>query len=141
MPIWIKLKVFAPFDNISNPGTKFQTIDGKKTIVNPEGSGPFQIKKGQFVPIPFEWKNMDEAKKKFDAEVFEFFKTKNEALKKCKKEDKLLKLLPTKKMEERRKRIQKKVDDSRFGQNRPTMDDVIKEAKNIGVDLPLNFKL
>ncbi len=138
MPIWIKLKVFAPFDNISNVGTKFRTIDGKRTIADEEGSLPFQIKKGQFSPIPYEWDQLKEAQEKFDKEVFDFFKTRNEAAKACKKETKLLALLPTRKFEERRKRVQKKVDDSRWGQKRPTMDDVIKEAKKIGVDIPLH---
>lgn len=158
MPIWIKMKVFAPFDNISNPGTKFQTIDGKKQVVDPTGSGPFKIRKGQFVPIPFEWKpvfekdektkkeilvtpGLEQAKEKFDQEIFEFFKTKQEAAAKCKKEEKLLAMLPTKKFEERRKRVQDKVDKARWGQKRPTMEDVIKEAKNIGVDMPINFAL
>ncbi len=136
MPIWVKLKVFAPKDNISNVGTKFQTIDGRKQIINPEGSDPFQIKKGEWIPIPFEWKDLAKAKEKFDPEVFEFFKTKNEAMKKCKKEEKLLKMLPIKKLAERRKRIQEKVDKAKFGQKRATMDDVIREAKKIGVDVP-----
>ncbi len=140
MPIWIKMKVFAPFDNISNVGTRFQTIDGKKVVVNPEGSMPFQIKKGQFSPIPFEWNQLEEAKEKFDPKVFDFFKSKSAAAKAVKKEAKLLALLPTKKFEERRKRVQKKVDDSRWGQKRPTMDDVVKEAHKIGINIPLGFK-
>lgn len=138
MPIWVKLKVFAPKDYISNVGTKYQTIDGKRTIVDPEGSLPFQIKKGEFTPIPFEWKDLVEAKKKFDPRVFEFFKTKQEAQKKCKKEEKLLAMLPIQRLEEKRKRIQKKVDESRWGQTKPTMDDVVREAKRIGVDVPLH---
>lgn len=137
MPIWLKLKVFAPKDNISNVGTKYQTIDGKRQIVNLEGSDPFQIKKGQAVPIPHDWKDLAQVKERFDPEVFQFFKTKNEVLKQLKKEEKLLKLLSIRRLEEKRKRIQKKVDDSRWGQNRPTMDDVIKEAKKIGVNVPL----
>ncbi len=139
MSIWIKLKVFAPFDNISNVGTKFQTVDGKRVILDPEGSMPFQIKKGQFVSIPYEWADLKEAKKKFDSEVFDFFKTKEAAKKACRKEDKLLALLPTKKFEERRKRIQRKLDTARWGQKKPTIDDVVKEAKKIGVNIPLEL--
>ena len=45
-------------------------------------------------------------------------------------------MLPFRKMEERNARVRQKVLDSRFGQNRPTMDDVVKEAKRIGADLP-----
>lgn len=138
MPIWIKLKVFAPHDNISNPGTKYRTLDTREgpKLVDPDGSEAFHIRKGQFVPIPFEWKDLVPAKKRFDPEVFEFFRTKQEAMRKVKKEEKLLKMLPIRRFEERRKRVQEKVDKSRFGQNKPTMDDVIKEAKRIGIDIP-----
>ncbi len=148
--IWIKLKVLAPYDKIANSGTKFQTIDGKRVIVNPEGSPPFAIRKGRFLPIPYEWKRkvekdgegnekiipgLEEAKERFDPEVFEFFKTKSEAMKACKKEEKLLKLLPFRRMEEKNKRVREKILNSKFGQNRPTMDDVVREAKAIGIDL------
>ncbi|TET75159.1 MAG: hypothetical protein E3J56_01035 [Candidatus Aminicenantes bacterium] len=153
MSIWVKLKVFAPKDYISNVGTKFQTIDGKRQLVDPKGSLPFQIKKGEVTTIPFEWKpvyeknetgkkvmvtpGLEEAKKKFPPEVFELFKTKEAAEKQCKKELKLLAMLPTMRLEEKRKRIQKKVDTARWGQTKPTMEDVIREAKRIGVDVPL----
>ncbi len=140
MPIWLKLKVFAPKDNISNVGTKYQTIDGRRQIVNPEGSDPFQIKKGEFTPIPYDWRDLDKVKEKFDPEIFDFFKTKKEVIAKLKKEAKLLAMLPIKKLAERRKRIQEKVDKAKFGQKRPTMDDVIKEAKKIGADIPLGIQ-
>ncbi len=148
--IWTKLKVLAPYDKIANSGTMFQTIDGKRVLVDPKGSKPFAIRKGRIVPIPYEWKEkvetdddgkevvipgLEEAKKRFDPEVFEFFKTKNEALKACKKEEKLLKMLPFKRMEDKNKRVREKVLNSKFGQNRPTMDDVVREAKAIGIDL------
>ena len=139
MSIWIKMKVFAPKDNISNVGTKYQIIDGKRQIVNPEGSLPFQIKKGEVTTIPFEWDQLEEAKEKFPPEVFELFKTKAAAEKACRKEEKLLALLPSMRLEEKRKRIQRKVDVARWGQKKPTMDDVIREAKKIGVDLPLSL--
>jgi hypothetical protein len=53
-----------------------------------------------------------------------------------KKEEKLLKMLPFQKMEAKNARAREKVLNSRFGQNRPTMDDVVKEAKKVGVELP-----
>ena len=150
--IWIKLKISAPYDKIANSGTKFETIDGKRQVVNPKGSKSFSIRKGRFVPIPYEWKSrevkdkdgnvieiipgLEDARKKFDPKIFEFFKTQTEALEACRKEEKLLKMLPFRKMEEKNARVRKKVLDSKFGQNRPTMDDVVAEAKKVGVDLP-----
>jgi len=137
MTIWVKLKVFAPYDKISNVGTKYQTIDGKKTLVNPEGHEAFSIRKGRFVSIPDEWKDLEKVKERFDPAIFEFFKTLSKARKACDKEKKLLGMLPFKRMEERQKRVQEKVAKSRYGQKRPTMDDVIREAKKIGVDIPI----
>jgi hypothetical protein len=156
--IYVKLKISAPYDNIRNNGTMYLTIDGKRSIVNQNGTRPFAIKKGRFVPIfgpgniPYEWKGseekdkdgnvvrvilgLEEAKKRFDPEVFEFFKTQQEALEAVKKEEKLLKMLPFQKMEAKNARAREKVLNSRFGQNRPTMDDVVKEAKKVGVELP-----
>jgi len=150
--IYIKLKISAPYDNVRNSGTKYVTIDGKRELADKNGSMPFALRKGRFTTIPYEWKSIEEkdkdgkvinftpgledAKKKFDPKVFEFFRTKAEALAACNKEEKLLKMLPFRKMEERNARVRKKVLDSRFGQNRPTMDDVVKEAEKIGVDLP-----
>ncbi len=150
--IWIKLKISAPYDKIANSGTMFQTIDGKREKIDPKGTMPFAIRKGRFMPIKYDWtgkeiKNKDgevieyipgleDAKKIFDPEVFDFFKTQAEALEACKKEEKLLKMLPFRKMEKRNERVREKVMKSKFGQNRPTMDDVAREAKKIGVDLP-----
>ncbi len=150
--IYVKLKISAPYDKIANSGTMFETIDGKRKVINPNGSKPFSIRKGRFVPIPYEWQSkvekdrdgkviktipgLEDAKKRFDPKVFDFFKTQTEALEACKKEEKLLKLLPFRKMEERNARVRKKVLDSKFGQNRPTMDDVAREAEKVGVDLP-----
>lgn len=138
MTIWIKLKVFAPYDKISNVGTKYQTIDGKRTLINSDGVNAFSIRKGRFLAIDFEWKDLDEAKKRFDPAVFEFFKSQSQALKACEKEKKLLKMLPWERLEAKRKRVRDKVDKSRYGQKRPTIDDVIKEAKRIGADMPSN---
>ncbi len=137
MTIWIKLKVFAPYDRISNTGTKYRTIDGKRTLVELDGVEAFVIRKGRFLPIDYEWKDLEEAKKRFDPAVFEFFKSQNQALKVCEKEKKLLEMLPWQRLEAKRKRVQEKVEKSRYGQKRPTMDDVIKEAKRIGVDIPI----
>jgi len=150
--IYIKLKISAPYDNIRNSGTMFETIDGKRKVINPNGTKPFAIRKGRFVPIPYEWKSrevkdndgkviktipgLEDAKKRFDPNVFEFFKTQSEALAACRKEEKLLSMLPFRKMEERNARVRKKILDSKFGQNRPTMDDVVKEAEKVGVELP-----
>ena len=150
--IYIKLKISAPYDRIANSGTKYATIDGKRELVDPKGSKPFAIRKGRFVPIPYDWESketkdkegkvteyipgLEDAKKKFDPAIFEFYKTQSDALTACKKEEKLLSMLPFRKMEERNARVRQKVLDSRFGQNRPTMDDVVKEAKKVGVDLP-----
>lgn len=138
MTIWIKLKVFAPYDKISNVGTKYQTIDGKRTLINPDGVNAFSIRKGRFLAIDYECKDLDEAKKRFDPAVFEFFKSQSQALKACEKEKKLLKMLPWERLEAKRKRVRDKVDKSRYGQKRPTIDDVIKEAKRIGADMPSN---
>lgn len=138
MTIWIKLKVFAPYDKISNVGTKFQTIDGKRTLINPDGVNAFSIRKGRFLAIDYEWKDLEEAEKRFDPAVFEFFKSQSQALKACEKEKKLLKMLPWERLEAKRKRVRDKVDKSRYGQKRPTIDDVIKEAKRIGADMPSN---
>jgi len=137
MTIWIKLKVFAPYDKISNAGTKFRTIDGKRTLVDPDGVEAFSIRKGRFLSIDYDWKDLDTAKKRFDPAIFEFFKSSSQALKACEKEKKLLEMLPWQRLEAKRKRVQEKVDKSRFGQKKPTMDDVIKEAKRIGVDIPI----
>ena len=149
--IYIKLKISAPYDNVRNAGTMYETIDGKKQVINKHGSKPFALRKGRFTTIPYEWKSREEkdrdgtvtfipgledAKKKFDEKVFEFFKTKADALAAVNKEEKLLKMLPFRKMEARNARVRKKVLDSRFGQNRPTMDDVVKEAERVGVNLP-----
>ena len=150
--IWVKLKISAPYDKIANSGTMYLDVDGKRKTVDPNGSKPFSIRKGRFTPIPYDWKRketkdkdgkvvevipgLEDAKKKFDPEVFEFFKTQTEALEACKKEEKLLSMLPFRKMEQRNARVRQKVLDSRFGQNRPTMDDVVKEAEKIGVNLP-----
>lgn len=150
--IFVKLKIAAPYDKIANSGTKFETIDGKRKVINPNGSLPFSIRKGRFVPIPYEWKKrevkdndgnvtetipgLEDAKKKFDPAIFEFYKTQTEALEACKKEEKLLKMLPFQKMEARNARVRQKVLDSRFGQNRPTMDDIVKEAEKVGAKLP-----
>ena len=153
MTIWIKLKIFGPYDSVTNSGTKFLTIDGKRTLVNPEGNDAFSIRKGRFLPIDYEWETvyekdkdtkkkiivkpgLEQAKERFDPAVFEFFKSSAMALKACEKEKKLLSMLPYKKMEAKNKRIREKVEKSRFGQTRPTMDDVIKEANKIGVDIP-----
>lgn len=153
MTIWIKLKVFAPYDSVSNSGTKFQTIDGKRTLVDPDGVDAFSIRKGRYLPIDYEWESvyekdkdtkkkvlvkpgLEEAKKRFDPAIFEFFKSSALALKACDKEKKLLKMLPYQRLEAKNKRIREKVDKSRFGQTRPTMDDVIKEANKIGADIP-----
>ena len=138
MTIWIKLKVFAPYDKISNVGTKFQTIDGKRTLINPDGVNAFSIRKGRFLAIDYEWKDLEEAEKRFDPAVFEFFKSQSQAFKACEKEKKLLKMLPWERLEAKRKRVRDKVDKSRYGQKRPTIDDVIKEAKRIGADMPSN---
>ena len=151
--IYIKLKISAPYDKIANSGTMYLDVDGKRKTINPKGSKPFSIRKGRFVPIPYDWKGkeikdkdgeivevipgLEDAKKKFDPEVFEFYKTQTEALEACKKEEKLLSMLPFRKMEAKNARVREKVLNSRFGQNRPTMDDVVREAKRIGVDLPL----
>ena len=150
--IWTKLKISAPYDKIANSGTKYETIDGKRQVVNPNGTRPFSIRKGRFVPIDYEWTakevkdkdgnvikftpGLEDAKKKFDPEIFEFFRTQAEALAACKKEEKLLKMLPFKKMEDRNARVRQKVLDSKFGQNRPTMDNIAEEAKKAGVNLP-----
>lgn len=136
MTIWVKLKVFAPYDKVSNVGTKYQTIDGKRTLVNPDGVEAFSIRKGRFLPIDYDWKDLEEAKKRFDPKVFEFFKTSSAALKACEKEKKLLAMLPWQRLEAKRKRVQEKVEKSRYGQKRPTIDDVIREAKRIGVSIP-----
>lgn len=150
--IWIKLKISAPYDNVKNSGTKYQNIDGKRELIDPNGSMPFAIRKGRFVPIKYDWERkeikdkdgnvvevipgLDDAKKKFDPKIFDFFKTQAEALAKVKLEEKLLKMLPFRKMEEKNNRVREKVMKSRYGQNRPTMDDVAKEAKKVGVELP-----
>ena len=151
------MKVFAPKDSIRNPGTKYRTIDSKfgPQLVNPEGSEAFAIRKGEFQPIPFEWEpvfkknkegekemttpGLELAKERFDPEVFEFFKTKEAAAKACKKEEKLLKMLPMKRLKEKQKRAREKLEKSKYGQKKPTMDDVVREAKKIGVDIPLNI--
>jgi len=137
MAIWVKLKVFAPYDKIANVGTKYQTIDGKRTLVNPDGVDAFSIRKGRFLKIDMDWKDLDLLKKRLDPAIFEFFKTSNQALKACEKEKKLLAMLPYQRLEKKRKRVQEKLEKSRFGQRRPTMDDVVKEAKRIGVDIPI----
>ena len=156
--IWVKLKLSAPYDKIANSGTMFETIDGKSKVINPEGTPAFSIRKGRFTPIfgpgkiPYEWKGREEkdkdgeitkvipgledAKKKFDPAIFDFFKTQKEALEACKKEEKLLKMLPFRRMEAKNARVREKVMKSKFGQNRPTMDDMVKEAEKVGVDLP-----
>ena len=141
MTIWIKLKIFAPYDSISNSGTKYQTIDGKRTLINPDGNDAFSIRKGRFLPIDYDWKDLEEAEKRFDPAIFEFFKSQSKALEKCDKEKKLLKLIPYERMEAKNKRVRDKVNKSKFGQNRPTHEDFMKEANKIGADVPTNQKI
>ena len=137
--IWIKLKIFAPYDKIANSGTKYRTTDGKRTLVNPNGREGFSIRKGRCLPIDFEWENLKEAKEIFDENVFDFFKNEDQAVKACKKEEKLLKMLPIQKMEAKQKRVREKVLNSKYGQNRPTIDQFLEEAKKVGVDVPKNL--
>ena len=136
MTIWIKLKIFAPYDSVSNSGTKYQTIDGKRTLINPDGNEAFSIRKGRFLPIDYDWKDLEEAYKRFDPAIFEFFKSQSKALEKCEKEKKLLKMLPYQRMEAKNKRVRDKVNKSKFGQTRPTHEDFMKEANKIGADVP-----
>lgn len=152
MTIWIKLKILAPYDSVSNSGTKYQTIDGKRTLINPDGNDAFSIRKGRFLPIDYDWeptfkkdkesgekvmvrKGLEEAEKRFDPAIFEFFKSQSKALEKCDKEKELLKMLPYERMEAKNKRVRDKVTKSKFGQKRPTHEDFMKEANKIGADV------
>jgi len=133
--------VFAPKDKIKNVGSKYRRIDGKRTLIDEKGQDAFAIKKGQFQPIPFEWSELEKAKEIFDPKIFEFFPSKSGAAKQISKEANLLKMLPVKRMEEKNKRAREKVLNAKYGQKRATMDDVVKEAKKIGVDIPVNVNL
>ena len=166
MPLWLKMKVFAPIDKISNPGTKYQLIDGKKQIVDEKGLEPLHIRKGQFIPINVDWEDYLKAKKvlkrkkekadiqryvleskeeffdilgrKLDPDVFEFFRIRSAAQKKVEKERPLLKKLPEYKLQKKRQRVQEKKDNSRFGTRKPSIEEIRDEAKQIGVDMPVN---
>ncbi len=155
-PIWVKLKVFAPFDSISNPGTKYKLEGGKTTVVNPNGSEPFSIRKGQFVPInEFSWDDVIAARKelkwnkkegkydldsktgvfaKYDPDVFEFYKTRKEAQKQVEKEKSIVAKLPEYRLQKKRERVQWKKDNGK--QSPASREEIEKEAKEIGADIP-----
>jgi len=140
MTIWIKLKVLGQFDRISNVGTRTRWVDGKVVLQDEKGSLPFSIVKGQYMPLPlYNWEDLEECKKKFDPEVFEFFKSRKEAAEACKKEEKLLSMLPAMKLDAKNKRVEEKLRKSRFGQKRASREEIKAEAKRIGLDLPVNL--
>lgn len=166
MSVWLKLKVFAPVDKISNAGTKYQLIDGKKQLVNENGVEALSIRKGQFVPVNIDWETYLKARKvlkkskeksdiqkytmdskeeffnilgrKLDPDVFEFFKNRKDAQKKVEKEKPLLRKIPEYKLQKKRQRAQDKKDKSRFGTRKPSIEEIRDEAKQIGVDMPVN---